>query len=119
MVLIFLVLFCLVLVVWPGLCISRIAEKTGTEPRWIAWVPVASMYLVCKIGGKSGWWVLACFIPYIGSFIALYLLLQLPKALGVQSAAKYLIIIPVVNFFYLGHLAFREEPADLGLEETV
>lgn len=68
------------------------------------------MVLVCRIGGQSGWWVLLCLIPYLGAIVALLLMLQLPKALGLTSAQRFLIVVPLVNFIYLGYLAFRNEP---------
>lgn len=100
--------------VYPAVCISRIAAKVGTTGRWMAWIPILNMVLVCRIGGLSGWWVLLCLIPYVGVIVALLLMLQLPKALGVTTAARFLIVVPLVNFVYLGYLAFREDPTQSG-----
>lgn len=92
-----------------SLCIWRIAGKTKTEHKWMAWIPLLNLFLVCRIGGESGWGVLLCFIPYIGPVVATLLLLQLPKALGITNATRFLAVIPFVNFIYLGYLAFRKE----------
>jgi hypothetical protein len=94
---------------YPSICIWRIANKVGISGRWMAWIPVLSLVLVCRIGGQSGWLAFLCLIPYIGVIIAMLIMIQLPKALGVKGAARFLIAVPVVNYFYLGYLAFREE----------
>jgi hypothetical protein len=94
---------------YPCLCIWRIARKTNTADSWMAWIPLLNLYLVCRIGGESGAWVLACLIPYVGIIVALLLLVQLPKALGVKGGEKYLVVVPLVNYIYLGYLAFRRE----------
>jgi hypothetical protein len=98
------------LVLYPGFCFFRIARKSNTEPAWLAWIPIANLYLICKLGNMPWWWMLLCFIPFAGPIIALVLLSQVPKCLGVTDASRFLIIIPFVNFFYIGHLAFRTEP---------
>lgn len=98
------------LYIYPAICIQRIAVKSSTEPSWLAWVPLASLYLICKLARTSGWWVLLCCIPYVGFIFALILLSRVPKCLGVTDGSRYLMIVPVVNFFYLGYLAFRQEP---------
>jgi hypothetical protein len=94
---------------YPSLCIWLIARKTNIGDRWMAWVPLLNLYLVCRIGGESGLWALACLIPYVGIVVALLLLLQLPKALGVKGGQRYLVVVPIVNYIYLGYLAFRRE----------
>jgi hypothetical protein len=95
--------------IYPSLCIWLIAQKTKAEFRWMAWIPILNLYLVCRIGGQSGWWVLLCLIPYVGGIVAMLLLLQLPKALGITNATRFLVVVPLVNFIYLGYLAFRAE----------
>jgi len=101
--------FAAVLWYYTSLCFWLIARKTRTGSPWMAWIPIVNGFLLCKIGGKSSWWVLWCFIPGVGIIFTLLLLWQIPKALGVTSFAKWLIILPVLNFFYLGYLAFRTE----------
>ena len=37
-------------------------EKAG-QPGWACIVPVYNIYIMIKIGGKPGWWLLVCLIP--------------------------------------------------------
>ena len=107
----FAILFILVVGCWiyPAICFQRIAQKSNTEPSWLVWVPIASLYLLCKLARTSGWWMLLCIISYIGAIFTLILLSRVPKCLGVNDGSRFLIIVPVVNFIYLGYLAFRQE----------
>jgi hypothetical protein len=96
--------------IYPALCFWLIARKVGVEYGWMAWIPVLQLYLLCRLSGKSGLWVLLCLIPFVGFIFILVLLWKLPAALGVKSGARFLIIVPFINLIYLGYLAFRTEP---------
>ncbi|MFC2021574.1 DUF5684 domain-containing protein [Chloroflexota bacterium] len=32
---------------------------------WLAWVPIASIYPMCKVANKLGWWTILFFIPLV------------------------------------------------------
>ena len=44
----------LVVYFWLALCLYMIANKTKTPDTWLAWIPIADIYLMCKIVGRSG-----------------------------------------------------------------
>ena len=50
---------------YMGITLQTIAGKTGTPDGWLAWIPVANVYLMCKIAGKPTWWVVLFFIPFV------------------------------------------------------
>lgn len=103
------------IVVWPlfylyiSLCVYLIAKKVGEPTAWYAWVPIMNMVLICQMGETSPWWVIACFVPYVGGLVALVLMLNLPRALGIDDATRFLAVVPVVNLVYIGYLALRKE----------
>lgn len=43
-------------------------EKAG-EPGWGAIVPIYNTYLVLKIAGRPGWWLLLFFIPFVNIYV--------------------------------------------------
>jgi hypothetical protein len=51
--------------VWSSLCLYIIAKKTNTPRPWLAWIPIANIYLMCKVGGKPGWWTAIFCVLYI------------------------------------------------------
>jgi TRAP-type C4-dicarboxylate transport system permease small subunit len=48
----------------------RVFERAG-EPGWAVLIPIYNMYVMTKVGGVSGWWVVVMFIPLI-NIIALF-----------------------------------------------
>ncbi|MFC2049743.1 hypothetical protein ACFLTN_00975 [Chloroflexota bacterium] len=51
--------------VWFALCLHIIAKKTDTRHPWLAWIPIANFYLMCKVAGKPGWWTVLLCLPLI------------------------------------------------------
>ena len=95
--------------VYPAVCFQCIAKKAGIGYGWLAWIPIANLYLICRLAQMPVWWMALCLIPYLGAIFLLVLLCQIPKRLGITGPQRFLIIVPAVNFFYLGWLAFRAE----------
>jgi hypothetical protein len=52
------------------------------QPGWASIVPIYNLYILCKIAGKSGWWVLLSMIPFVGIVILVILNLELSKSFG-------------------------------------
>ena len=64
--------------VWSSLCLYIIAKKTNTPRPWLAWIPIANIYLMCKVGGKPGWWTAIFCILFILLIPGLIALVSLP-----------------------------------------
>jgi hypothetical protein len=114
---IFLVILVIVLVfyVYSAICLTFIAKKTGKEPAWLAWIPVGNMFLMCKIGGLSYWWLLvllASFIPFVGSVamaaFVIFLWYKIALARNKPGWLAWLLIIPIANLVVMGYLAFSD-----------
>ena len=58
----FWIIFGLVVYIWMAICLQKIAEKTNTPNGWLAWIPIANIYLMCMIAGKG--MVVAAALPY-------------------------------------------------------
>jgi hypothetical protein len=81
-------------------------------PGWGAIVPFYNVYLMCKIGGKSGWWVLLYLIPCVNLIIALIVSIDVARnfgkgtGFGLGLALLPLIFFPILGFSdarYLGN----------------
>ena len=57
-------LFILAITVLMIAAMWKVFERAG-EPGWAVLVPIYNLYLLCKIAGMSGWWVLVAFIPLL------------------------------------------------------
>jgi len=98
--------FSLALYIWIALCLHIIANKTNTANPWLAWIPIANIYLMCKVGGKPGWWTILFFIPLVNIIIGIIVWMGIAEARNRPSWLGVLMIIPVVNFIIPGVLAF-------------
>jgi Family of unknown function (DUF5684) len=76
--------------------------KAG-EPGWGAIVPFYNIYLICKIGGRPGWWLILFFIPCVGIIIAIIVSLDIAKNFGKGSGFGLgLGFLPFIFFPILG-----------------
>ena len=104
--------------VYFALCLQMIARKTGTRHSWMAWIPVLDFILMCRIAGRSGWWLLLFIIlglfnqnvAVIGVIIfGVILCMGMTGALGKPIWLGLLMFVPVVNLAVIGYLAFSNE----------
>jgi len=94
--------------VWMALTLYIIANRTNTPNSWLAWIPIANLYLMCKEAGKSGWWTILFFIPLLNIVIGIIVWMEIAKACNKPSWLGILMIIPFVNLVIPGILAFAE-----------
>jgi len=87
--------------------LMKIADKTGVPNSWLAWIPVASLWVMCRAAGKPGWWLLLFFVPIVNVVVAFMIIFGMPAELGKTSLLGLLIFVPVIGIFlYYGILAF-------------
>src|SRR6266436_5249243 len=63
--LLFVVVFGLAAYVYMSLALQTIATKTGTANEWLAWIPIANIFLVLSVAKKPMWWFLLFLIPLV------------------------------------------------------
>ena len=93
---------------YMAFCLQTIAGKTGTGNGWLAWIPIANVYLMCLIAGKPGWWLLLCLIPFVNIVIMIIVWMGIAEARKKESWLGILMIIPIVNLIVLGLMAFSD-----------
>jgi hypothetical protein len=82
----------------------------------MAWVPIANLFLICKIINVPYWYLLGYllgFIPYyIGTICSLVLLgffwFKIAQARGKPGWVGILVCFPLVGLVVMGYLAFSE-----------
>ncbi len=76
--------------------------KAG-QPGWGAIIPIYNVYLLCKIAGRPGWWVILFFIPIVSIVIAIVLSVDIAKSFGKGIAfALGLIFLSPIFYCILG-----------------
>jgi hypothetical protein len=59
----------------------KVFVKAG-QPGWAAIVPIYNAYILTKIAGRPGWWVLLLLIPFVNIVIILLLSIDIAKSFG-------------------------------------
>ena len=103
----------IVMYVYFAVALMSIAKKTNTDKAWLAWIPIANVYLMTQCGGVSGWFtllVVAAVIPVVG-FIAMtagmiYIWWKIAEAINKPGWWSILLLIPVVNLVIVGIMAW-------------
>ncbi len=59
----------------------KVFVKAG-QPGWAAIIPIYNLYIMTKIGGKPGWWVLMFLIPIVNLIFFIWLYNMISKSFG-------------------------------------
>jgi len=96
----------------------KLFSKAG-QPGWAVLIPVYGSYVLLKIGGMSGWWLLLLFIPVVNIPILIVEAYHIAKSFGKSGVFGFflLFLFPIGymilgfgNSRYLGPLAHRPLP---------
>jgi len=90
--------------VYFAICLIFLGRKTQTPRRWMAWVPILNIYLLCKIAGKSGWWLVVFLLPIIFIIFGLILIPFFPDLPHSAGFIIYFLILLLMPIFYLAIL---------------
>lgn len=89
--------------------LSAIARKTALEQiAWWGWVPVLQVLLILKAAGLQWWWVFLFLIPFVNIAVGIYVWVKIAKALSKHVVWGVLMVVPGVDLFVLGYLAFSK-----------
>jgi hypothetical protein len=124
--------------VFTALCLFRIGKRLDVPNSWIAWIPVLNYFwpLVGAAGQTVKWGIIYLIvIPLLAGLVAslfamaspmlamlvlgivglvvlglyIYLWMNVSENLGKERLLGLLMIIPIVNFIFMGYLAFSEQ----------
>jgi hypothetical protein len=80
----------------------KIFTKAG-QPGWAAIIPIYNWYVLCKIVGRPGWWVILLLIPLVNFIIGIILCIDLAKSFGKGIGFGIgLILLPIIFCPILG-----------------
>lgn len=83
----------------------RIFTKAG-QPGWAVLIPIYDGYVMLKIVGRPGWWLILYFIPIVNIVIAIIVAVDLAKSFG-QSPA-FAVGLILLSFIFYPILAFGD-----------
>jgi hypothetical protein len=83
----------------------RVFTKAG-QPGWAAIIPIYNLYILCKVAGKPGWWLLLMLIPFVNLIIILLVSLAVAENFG--KGAGFGVGLMFLGFIFYPILAFGE-----------
>ncbi len=89
-------------------CLQLIAKKTSTAHVWLAWIPIANLYLMCRVANKPPWWLICLFIPFLNLIFIILLWMGIAAARNKPGWLGLLMLVPGVNIFIPVYLAFSK-----------
>lgn len=89
----------------------KVYAKAG-EPGWAILVPIYNVYVMLKIAGKPGWWLLLFFIPLVNLVIGIMTLVALAANFGKGTGfAIGLLFLPFIFYPILAFSDSEYQPA--------
>jgi len=80
----------------------KIFTKAG-QPGWASIIPIYNWYILCKIVGRPGWWVILLLIPFVNFIVGIVLCIDLAKSFGKGVGFGIgLVLLSVIFFPILG-----------------
>ncbi|WEK34392.1 MAG: signal peptidase I [Candidatus Pseudobacter hemicellulosilyticus] len=103
------------LIVWlPSFGMAKLFEKAGI-PSWKAYVPFYNTWEILKVTRFRKHWFFWQFIPVVGWFISLWLLVEFVKLFGKHSFWSHAATV-LVPFLYFPYLAYHKDTRYVGYE---
>ena len=59
-------------------------RKAG-RPGWAAIIPIYNVYMLLKVVGRPGWWLILFFIPLVDIVVGILVFVDLAKSFGKSS----------------------------------
>ncbi|MEK6745245.1 MAG: DUF4124 domain-containing protein [Nitrospirota bacterium] len=95
-----------------SLCLYLIAKKLNVAEAWAAWIPIIQAWPFLSSAGKPCWWVILLLVPLVNIFIGVYLWMCIAENLGRNKWLGLLMLLPIINFVFMGVLAFSKGEGD-------
>jgi len=89
--------------VFMGASVWKVFAKAG-EPGWASIVPIYNSYILLKMAGKPGWWLILMLVPLVNVVVAVLASIAVAErfgrsqAFGVGLALLGFIFYPILGF---------------------
>jgi hypothetical protein len=99
------IIFGLGLIAFYLYCYWRIYEKAGREG-WEGIVPIYNLYVLLRIVGKPGWWLILFFIPIVNYVFLVWTTNMLSKSFGKDEG--FTVGLLLLSFVFVPILALSD-----------
>ena len=93
----------LVILVFILAAMWRVFTKAG-QPGWAVLIPIYNAYIMLKIAGKPGWWLILMFIPLVNLIVSIIMTAGIAANFGKGGGGFVvgLIFLPFIFYPILG-----------------
>jgi hypothetical protein len=99
----------MMLIVWLAIAVVlliglwKVFVKAG-QPGWACIIPIYNIYILMKIAGKPGWWVILYCIPLVNIVIGIIVAIEIAKAFGRSAAfgVFLLFFLSIIGYLIIG-----------------
>lgn len=86
-------------------CWWKIFTKAG-QPGWAVLIPFYNIYVMLKIAGKPGWWLILLIIPFVNFVIAILAVIGLAQNFG--KGTGFILGLIFLSIIFIPILAFGD-----------
>jgi len=104
----FWLVFALAGYIYMSLALQTIAAKTNTANGWLAWIPIANIFLMLSVAKKPMWWFILFLVPIVNIVIIIMVWMAIAESRGKPSWWGILTIVPAVGIVVPGVLAWAD-----------
>jgi hypothetical protein len=101
-------LFIAVVYVYMSLALMTIATKTNTPNGWLAWIPIANLFLTLNIARKPVWWFILMLIPLVNIVVFILVWMGIAEARQKPNWWGILVIVPLFGLIVPAYLAWSD-----------
>lgn len=95
-----------VIYVYLAFTLMVLARRLGAAHPWMAWIPLANMYLMTKMALMPWWWMLGFFVPFLNFLVAGYVWSEIGKRFGKPWWIGAFVFLPLIGMIVPGYLVF-------------
>lgn len=97
----------LAIVVFEIAALWKVFVKAG-QPGWAAIIPFYNVYILLKIIGRPGWWLILFFIPLVNIIIEIFVVIDTAKSYG--KGGGFAVGLFFLGFIFIPILGFGPAP---------
>ncbi len=94
----------LVLYIYLAYTMMILAHRLHAKDVWMAWLPIANLYLLTRMAHRQWWWVIGFFIPYVNFFVIGLLWSEIAQRFGKNPWIGAAMVLPVIGIAVPGYL---------------
>lgn len=78
----------------------KVFEKAG-QPGWAILIPFYNLYIMLKVAGRPGWWLILYLIPLVNLIIMIVVAIDIAKAFGQSAVFGFFLVFLFCGIGYL------------------